>query len=371
MPTPSSSLLSSSFYSHKLHPHTPSISKPLPFPSRRRRSRSTSPPSSSSSSYSTYNAPSFRKPPRIEIATAALAKRSAKDDDDDYLLDHKISAFKSLERLNRPTGNYRSSGDLGSEYLSSSRSDYSSGSASGSPRYSSSRSSLGDSWDTGNALKSSRYATSPTPSMAKPSTITAASGSKECPRSRESSPVSNGKPTLSRKIAEFLHRTDHAGDVNVGTKKAKPSASRLSTLSGDDLKPSSRSTSRLSDQEERPSSRLSTLGDEIPRSRLNYDRDVRSLSRVSQLGEIKPKYHLDVDDKPKPRETRSVSRISRAGSETNAKSGAESNVTSKARSSLSSDRDKDVASHSSSHQKHSNRVRKSGVKVAVVRFDGF
>lgn len=338
MPTPSSSLLNSSFYSHKLHGNQPSIPKPVSYKSRRGRSRSASPTSSSSSSYSTYNTSSFRKPPKIEIATASLAsdrmKRFSKiDDDDDYLLDHKINAFKSLERLNRPTtGKYRPSTDLGSDYLTSSKSDYSSGStARYTPR--STRSTLGDStsWDT----TGRNYTTSTSPVVSKSS----ASGSKESPRSRESSPVSNSQTPLSRKIAEFLHRTDHIADAKVGAKNNESkiddrTSSRLSTysgLGGDDLKPSSRPNSRLSNrEEERSSSRLSTLGDELRSpSRLKTERETRSMARVHSPSDAKRKSsqpHLDIDEETvtphlggKARETRSLSRFSRADSESKAK----------------------------------------------------
>ncbi|KAL1453635.1 hypothetical protein WDU94_009961 [Cyamophila willieti] len=273
MPTPSSVLLNSSYYSSKLHGNQPSIPKPISVKSSRLggRSRSNSPTSSSSSTYSTYGS-SNRKPPKIEISTPSFVglgsdriKRYSKvdrDAEEDVALDQKINAY-----LSRPpaaiTNKFKAASvgrepptrvpNVKNEYKVSSRTSAAKNGdfpQESSTRFSSSAtkgSHLDTSWESQRSARA--YSVSPTPSSV---------SHEPAPplRDLDVSPVNPESTPLSRKIAEFLKRTDHITEEwqKVGTDKktTKQSAtSKSQTKYVDETKSTSRPSSRLSNRDDK------------------------------------------------------------------------------------------------------------------------
>lgn len=303
MPTPSSVLLNSSYYSSKLHGNQPSIPKPVSMKSSRHgggRSRSTSPTSSSSSSYSNYSA---RKPPRIEISTPSagtdrIKRFSNVDGDEDLALDQKINAY-----LSRPAIGKFKAASVGRDVstvvkhsaATRTKLDFSTGSTPTTPRKSTGSRYLDSSWEK-TEKPPARYSVSPAPAT-KPVVVSTDT------RSRDLSPPSNSNP-LSRKIAEFLNRTDHISEEwkKLGTKKQKKEATsgRKSDLSSARSRDEtvSRCSSRLSNRDDesdevRPVSRLSNVtNDETPQQSNAIERDAK-LSRVEAKTDLKDETKLD------------------------------------------------------------------------------
>ncbi|KAI5725569.1 hypothetical protein M8J77_017232 [Diaphorina citri] len=323
MPTPSS-VLNSSYYTHKLHGNQPSLPKPAV--KSRIRSRSTSPAnSSSSSSYSNYN---YRKPPKIEISSIGggsdRVKRFSKIDgssrEEDLALDSKINAY--LSRSSNVTTKYRAP-DVKTDLTSTRRDGGTSRLSVGTPRVSHLDAS---SWESTGKGISVHHVTTPAHTTVPKSTL-----SDPPPRSREVSPPNITASTpLSRKIAEFLHRTDHISEEwkKLGAKKnnkTKPEgradkvpaksqshsqdetkSSRCNSgLSNRDESKSTRPESQQSHRDTRSVSRLSTVDNESqtrPLSRQS-ERDTRSVSRLSTVGNEEstpPSRHGETDKEPRP-----------------------------------------------------------------------
>ncbi|KAI5696369.1 hypothetical protein M8J75_012095 [Diaphorina citri] len=332
MPTPSS-VLNSSYYTHKLHGNQPSLPKPAV--KSRIRSRSTSPAnSSSSSSYSNYN---YRKPPKIEISSIGggsdRVKRFSKIDgssgEEDLALDSKINAY--LSRSSNVTTKYRAP-DVKTDLTSTRRDGGTSRLSVGTPRVSHLDVS---SWESTGKGISVHHVTTPAHTTVPKSTL-----SDPPPRSREVSPPNTTASTpLSRKIAEFLHRTDHISEEwkKLGAKKnnkTKPEgradkvpaksqshsqdetkSSRCNSgLSNRDESESTRPESQQSHRDTRSVSRLSTVGNESQTRPLSQqsERDTRSVSRLSTVGNESQTRPLS---RQSERDTRSVSRLSTVGNE--------------------------------------------------------
>uniref|UniRef100_A0A8D9EGA8 Unconventional myosin-XVIIIa n=1 Tax=Cacopsylla melanoneura TaxID=428564 RepID=A0A8D9EGA8_9HEMI len=333
MPTPSSVLLNSSYYGHKL----PSTPKPVSVKSPRLggRSRSNSPTSSSSSSYSTYGSAS-RKPPQIEISTPSFVglgsdriKRYSKvdrDADEDVALDQKINAY--LSRPPAAITNKFKAASVGREppiRVANAKNDYSAASSrtsaakngdlktdfsqGSSTRFSSPAtkgSHLDTSWESQRTTRG--YSVSPTPSSVSHEPV------------HNVSPVHSDSTPLSRKIAEFLKRTDHITEewqkVGTDNKTVKQSStSKSQTKYVNETKSTSRPSSRLSNRDEtideqtRSSSRQSFRNEKDSTATGN---EVRTLSkqRIRNDGGL-PSDDESASVSSEQGNRRSVSRLSR------------------------------------------------------------